>query len=61
MTLRIGAAERAMTARRVSDAEKAALWPRLTAMYPDYDDYQGRTTRNIPVIRLSPRGHAAAR
>ena len=56
VTLRIGASERAMTARRVSDAEKAALWPRLTAMYRDYDDYQGRTTRNIPVIRLSPRG-----
>jgi deazaflavin-dependent oxidoreductase (nitroreductase family) len=55
VTLRIGASERAMTARRVSDAEKAALWPRLTAMYRDYDDYQGRTTRNIPVIRLSPR------
>jgi len=55
VTLQIGAAERAMTARRVSDEEKAALWARLTAMYRDFDDYQGRTTRNIPVIRLSPR------
>ena len=55
VTLQIGAAERAMTARRVSDEEKAALWPRLVAMYRDFDDYQGRTTRNIPVIRLSPR------
>jgi deazaflavin-dependent oxidoreductase (nitroreductase family) len=55
VTVQIGGATRAMTARRVSDEEKAALWPRLTAMYRDYDDYQGRTTRNIPVIRLSPR------
>lgn len=60
VTLQIGATERAMTARRVSDEEKAALWPRLTAMYRDFDDYQGRTTRNIPVIRLSPRGAPAA-
>jgi deazaflavin-dependent oxidoreductase (nitroreductase family) len=59
VTLQIGATARAMTARRVSDEEKAALWPRLTAMYRDFDDYQGRTTRNIPVIRLSP-GTAAA-
>lgn len=53
--VQIGGVKRPMRARRVSDEEKAALWPRLTAMYPDYDDYQARTTRNIPVIRLSPR------
>ena len=60
VTIQIGATVRAMTARRVSDAEKAALWPRLVAMYRDFDDYQGRTTRNIPVIRLSPRVGSAA-
>lgn len=53
--IQVGAVKRAMRARRVSDEEKAALWPRLTAMYRDFDDYQGRTTRNIPVLRLSPR------
>ena len=44
-----------MRARRVSDDEKAALWSRLTKMYRDFDDYQARTERNIPVLRLSPR------
>jgi len=44
-----------MRARRASDGERAALWPRLIAMYPDYDDYQARTTRVIPVVILSPR------
>jgi deazaflavin-dependent oxidoreductase (nitroreductase family) len=44
----------AMLARRVSPDEKAALWPRLCAMYPDYDGYQARTTRDIPVLRLRP-------
>lgn len=41
-------------ARRASDEEKKALWPKLVAMYPDYDDYQARTERNIPVVILSP-------
>lgn len=50
----IGTDKRHMTARTASDAEKAALWPRLVEMYPDYDDYQARTTRNIPVIICSP-------
>jgi deazaflavin-dependent oxidoreductase (nitroreductase family) len=53
--VQIGATKRPMRARRASDAEKAALWPRLVAMYRDYDDYQKRTARNIPVMILSPR------
>jgi deazaflavin-dependent oxidoreductase (nitroreductase family) len=52
--VQIGTATRRMRARRASDAEKAALWPRLVAMYRDYDQYQARTTRNIPVMILSP-------
>ncbi len=31
----------------------APLWPRLCAMYPDYADYQARTSRDIPVLRLA--------
>ena len=31
------------TARRASADEKAQLWPRLTGMYPAYEDYQKRT------------------
>lgn len=42
-------------ARRASDDEKRALWPKLVAMYPDYNDYQARTARNIPVVIVSPR------
>lgn len=51
----IGSLRRKMRARRVSDEEKAQLWPRLTKIYRDYDDYQQRTDRNIPVVVLSPR------
>ena len=51
----LGSTRRRMRARRASDEEKAKLWPRLVAMYRDYDDYQARTDRNIPVVILAPR------
>jgi deazaflavin-dependent oxidoreductase (nitroreductase family) len=47
--------KRAFRARRASPDEKAALWPRLCAVYPDYADYQARTEREIPVVILEPR------
>ena len=53
--VQIGATKRAMRARTASPEEKAALWPRLVAMYRDYDDYQARTDRDIPVVILEPR------
>ncbi len=46
---------RTYRARRASAEEKAALWPRLCAVYPDYADYQARTDRDIPVVVLDPR------
>lgn len=30
-------------------AKKASLWPHLLSLYPDFDEYQARTDRNIPV------------
>jgi deazaflavin-dependent oxidoreductase (nitroreductase family) len=42
-------------ARTANTAEKAALWPKLVAMYPDYADYQARTSRDIPVVIISRR------
>jgi len=48
----IGDAERAYTARTASAEEKAKLWPRLVAMYPDFDSYQSWTERDIPVVIL---------
>ena len=46
--------DRAYRARRVSDEEKAELWPHLLSMYPDFDEYQARTDRNIPVFTCEP-------
>lgn len=53
--VQIGAAVAPMRAGTASEAEKASLWPRLVSMYPDYAQYQLRTTRDIPVVILSPR------
>ena len=53
--VQIGAQIDRMQARTASDAEKAELWPKLVAMYPDYAAYQARTARNIPVVVLTPR------
>lgn len=50
----IGTTVTPMKARRASDEEKAAYWPRLLEIYPDYEEYQARTPRNIPVMIVSP-------
>ena len=43
-----------MVARVATADHKAALWPRLVAMYSSYDTYQARTDRDIPVVICSP-------
>ena len=53
-TVQIGNDTKPYVARIADDTEKAALWPRLVAMYKHYDDYQARTDRDIPVVICSP-------
>jgi len=36
------------------EAERERLWSKMTAIYAGYNDYQQRTERKIPVVRLSP-------
>lgn len=52
--VQIGEHTRPLRAHTASTAEKAELWPKLVAMYPDYANYQARTTREIPVVILAP-------
>ncbi len=49
----IGRTRFTVSARRVDEEEKSRLWPRLVAIYPPYESYQQRTSRRIPVMRLS--------
>jgi deazaflavin-dependent oxidoreductase (nitroreductase family) len=45
---------RPMTARVATPAERADLWPRITADHPNYAAYQTKTDREIPVVLLEP-------
>ena len=51
----MGGQDRAMRARVAEPDEKSALWPRLTAAYKGYAQYQTKTDRDIPVVILEPR------
>lgn len=44
-----------MRARVADAAEKEALWPKITARFRGYGNYQRRTDRDIPVVLLTPR------
>ena len=37
-------------ARAATAAERPALWKAMTAIWPAYEEYQRRTTREIPVV-----------
>ena len=52
VTLQIENRVISVTASTATPEEKKRLWPRLTAIYPDYDTYQKETTRDIPVVLL---------
>ncbi len=43
-----------VTAHTASEAERACLWQIVTEVWPNYDVYQTRTDRVIPVVVLSP-------
>jgi deazaflavin-dependent oxidoreductase (nitroreductase family) len=42
-------------ARTAADDEKPRLWRIMTDVWPNYDVYQERTDRVIPLVVLSPR------
>ena len=39
-------------ARDATPEEKPELWKQMTAQWPDYDEYQKKTDREIPVVIL---------
>lgn len=42
-------------ARVATDSEKPEMWETMTATWPQYDEYQEKTDRQIPVVVLEPR------
>ncbi len=45
-----------VTARTATAAEKPRLWKIMTDAWPNYDTYQTRTDRQIPLVVLSRKG-----
>ena len=45
-----------MTARILGAEEKAALWPRLTELFPMWQEVEDRSVRKFPVVILEPVG-----
>lgn len=39
-------------ARTATDEEKPRMWTKMTEVWPDYDAYQAKTARQIPVVVL---------
>jgi deazaflavin-dependent oxidoreductase (nitroreductase family) len=52
--LQVGADKLTATARTASDAERSQLWPKMVEIWPDYDNYQAKTDRQIPIVILDP-------
>jgi deazaflavin-dependent oxidoreductase (nitroreductase family) len=44
-----------VTARAASPDEKPRLWKVMAGVWPNYDVYQTRTDRDIPVVVLEPK------
>jgi deazaflavin-dependent oxidoreductase (nitroreductase family) len=54
VTVQAGSSIQQMRAEVADSAERARLWSPLVAMYPDYENYQAKTERQIPVVVLAP-------
>jgi deazaflavin-dependent oxidoreductase (nitroreductase family) len=52
--LQDGPVKKDYQAREVQGEERAAWWDRAVAAWPDYAEYQKKTTRTIPVFVLTP-------
>ena len=55
VTVEVGADTIEMTATVVDEPERSALYAKVAADMPIFDEYQSRTDRVIPVVVLTPR------
>ena len=52
--IQIGSRKLAVTGETAGPEERARLWTKVTQMYRQYDDYQAKTRREIPIVILTP-------
>jgi deazaflavin-dependent oxidoreductase (nitroreductase family) len=54
-TIQVGREVVRVSATRTAGAERARLFALMTKAYKGFADYEAKTTRKIPVVRLAPR------
>ena len=52
--IQVGADKFAARARTASSEEKALLWPLMSKVFPQYDTYQAKAGRDIPLVIVEP-------
>lgn len=52
--VQVGPRRTRVSARQATAQEQARLWPLLNGIFPEYESYQKKTTRPIPVVLLTP-------
>lgn len=52
--LQIGAEKFVARGRAAEGQERERLWELMVSIWPDYENYQARTSRQIPVVVLEP-------
>lgn len=55
VTLQVGPDVIPGRARTANKDERERFWPRLAEIWPDYDNYQKKTRREIPIVIIEPR------
>ncbi|CAN5653180.1 nitroreductase family deazaflavin-dependent oxidoreductase [soil metagenome] len=53
-TIEVGTGQLAISARLADAHERERLWAMVTAANPAFAEYEGKTTRTIPVFILTP-------
>ena len=53
-TVQVGTRSTEVVARTASGEERSRLWPDVVRAYDQYQDYQSRTDREIPIVILDP-------
>ena len=52
--VQVGSERRRVRARDAEGEEHERLWAQMVALYPNYAEYQKKTSRQIPVVVLEP-------
>jgi deazaflavin-dependent oxidoreductase (nitroreductase family) len=52
--IQVGGRRLAVHSETATPEERARLWTVMTQMYAPYDDYQAKTSREIPLVILTP-------